>query len=118
MVLSLRLAARASSAHADRADYIVIEDGQEIGRVYENRNARAACWFWSITINVDPMFCIVTDGRAASLQAAMEQFKSRWSKMPAANSRRADPKLAPSSRMGKGGEPSGRRKRSCKDAQP
>src|SRR5262249_32384039 len=67
---------RASPAHADRADYMVIEDGQEIGRIYEDSGARPACWFWSITIYVDPMLCIVTDGRLASLQAAMEQFKS------------------------------------------
>ena len=117
MALSLRPARRASSAHADRADYIVLEDGQEIGRVYEGRGARAACWFWSITIYVEPMLCIVTDGRSVSLQAAMEQFKSCWSKMPAANNRRADPKLAPSSRIGKGGEPSGSRKRICKNVQ-
>jgi hypothetical protein len=52
-------------------DYVVIEDGQTIGRMYEDPHAPADHrWFWSAPVYVDPMLGIVTHGRVPSLQAS------------------------------------------------
>jgi hypothetical protein len=52
-----------SPAYADRQDFLVIEDGQVIGRIYEERYVPADVkWFWSITEYVHPALGIVTNG--------------------------------------------------------
>jgi hypothetical protein len=106
-----------SPAYADRQDFLVIEDGQVIGRIYEERYVPADVkWFWSITEYVHPALGITTHGRVGSLPVAMEQFKLSWSKVretskeqrPAETpgvARRADPKPGPVSRMGAGSKP-------------
>jgi hypothetical protein len=82
MALSLRPTGLSSPAFADRADYCVIEDGQVIGRIYEDRYVPAEVrWFWSITEYVHPALGIRTHNRVASLEVAKEQFKSSWSKV-------------------------------------
>jgi hypothetical protein len=51
MPLTLRRALL-SPAYADRQDWIVLDDGQKVGRIYEDRSEstlRVLCWFWSIT---------------------------------------------------------------------
>jgi hypothetical protein len=69
-------------AYADRQDFLVIEDGQVIGRIYEDRYVPADVkWFWSITEYVHPALGIRTHGRVGSLPVAMEQFKLSWSKV-------------------------------------
>jgi hypothetical protein len=66
------------------ADYCVIEDGQIIGRIYEDQHTLPALrWFWSITEYVDPALPITRNGRAPSLQDAKARFKSSWSKVRA-----------------------------------
>ena len=61
MALSLRATGLSSSAFADWADYKVMEDGQVIGRIYEDRHTPAEYqWFWSITEHVDPALGITT----------------------------------------------------------
>ena len=63
-------------------DYCVIEDGQVIGRVYEDRHTRPGLqWFWSITMHIDPALGVTTDGRTPTLEIAKEEFKSSWSKV-------------------------------------
>jgi hypothetical protein len=81
MTLWLRRTGLASPADADRADYLVIEHDQVIGRIYEERYvpAEVRC-FWSITEHVDPALGIVTNGRVPSLEEAKAQFESSWSK--------------------------------------
>jgi hypothetical protein len=72
MALSLRRTRFQSPAYADRQDYLVIEDGQVIGRIYEDRYVPADIkWFWALGIR--------THDRVASLEIAKEQFKSSWS---------------------------------------
>jgi hypothetical protein len=117
MALSLRHTRLQSPADVDRQDYLVMDDGQVIGRIYAERYLPADVkWFWSITEYVHPALGIRTHGRVGSLQVAMEQFKLSWSKVretskeqrPAEASgvaRRADPKPGPVSRMGSGSKP-------------
>jgi hypothetical protein len=89
MTLSLRRTGLASPAFAHKADYVVIEDGRVIGRVYEDRYLPADIrWFWSITEYVHPALGIPTHDRVASLDSK-EQFKSSWSKVRAAMEQRA-----------------------------
>jgi hypothetical protein len=60
----------ALSAFADWADYNVMEDGQVVGRIYEDRQTPAEyrC-FWSITaFHVDPRFGITTNDRVPTLE--------------------------------------------------
>jgi hypothetical protein len=60
-----------SQAFADWADYCVIEDGQVIGRIYEDRHTLPELrWFWSITEHVDPALRITRNGRVPSLAQA------------------------------------------------
>ena len=71
VALSLRRTGLSSPAFADQEDYIVIEDGQVIGRIYEMLYVPADVrWFWSVTEHVDPAHGIVTHGRVPSLQAS------------------------------------------------
>jgi hypothetical protein len=85
MALSLRhtrTRLRISPAYIDRQDYLVMDDGKVIGRIYEDRYVPADIkWFWSITEYVHPVFGIRTRNRVASLDVAKEQFKSSWSKV-------------------------------------
>jgi hypothetical protein len=47
MALFLRHAAPSSPVFADRADYSVIEDGQVVGRIYEDLYTPPDLrWFW------------------------------------------------------------------------
>jgi hypothetical protein len=81
-MLSLRPTGLASPAFADQKDYVVVEDGQVIGRMYEDPHASTDYrWFWSITEYVDPAHGIVTNGRVPTLDEAKAQFKSSWSKV-------------------------------------
>jgi hypothetical protein len=60
----------------------VIEDGRAIGRMYEDRHAKAELrWFWSITVYVDPKQDITTSGRAATLDEAKAQSLSNWQRV-------------------------------------
>jgi hypothetical protein len=55
MALSLRRTNFRSPADAHRQDYLVMEDRQVIGRIYEGRYVPADVrWFWSVTEHVDP----------------------------------------------------------------
>ena len=60
-------------------DYIMLEDGRAMGRIYEDRHTLLDLrWLWSITVYVDPKQGIITNGRAASLDEAKAQFLSNW----------------------------------------
>jgi hypothetical protein len=87
MALWLRRTGLASPAHADRADYLVIEHDKVIGRIYEERYVPADVrWFWSITEHVDPALGIVTNGRVPSLEEAKVRFRASWSRLSEASS--------------------------------
>ena len=79
MGLSLRRSGLVSPADADRPDFLVIEDGKVIGRIYERRYAPAdARWFWSITVIGAYRAGVATDGRTATFEQAKAQFKTSW----------------------------------------
>jgi hypothetical protein len=71
MALSLRHTRTrlgSAPAYADRQDFLVIEDGQVIGRIYEDRYVPAEVrWFWLITEYVYPALGIRTRNRVSSL---------------------------------------------------
>ena len=82
MALSLRQTGLASPAFAEWADYCVVEDGQVIGRIYEDRHTPPELrWFWSITVYVDPALGVTTNGRVPTLEEAKARFKSSWSRV-------------------------------------
>jgi hypothetical protein len=81
MALTLRPTGLSSPAFQDWADYIVRDDGRDVGRLYEDRNSLPALrWFWSITVYVNPKLGITTSGRAPSLNEAKAQFLTSWQK--------------------------------------
>ena len=79
MALTLRPTGLSSPTYQDWADYIVRDDGRDVGRLYEDRNSLPALrWFWSITVYVNPRLGITTSGRAPSLEEAKAQFLANW----------------------------------------
>jgi hypothetical protein len=84
--LFLRPTGRSSPAYREWLDYVVIEGGQIIGRMYEDPHAPAEVrWFWSITEYVDPRLCIDTNGRVPSLDEAKARFRLSWSRVSEAS---------------------------------
>jgi hypothetical protein len=80
-MLTLRRTALASPAYRDWADYIIVENGHDVGRLYEDRHSKPELrWFWSITVYVNPKHGIITSGRAPSLDNAKTQFLANWQK--------------------------------------
>ena len=68
----------------DWLDYVIVEDGPDVGRLYEDRQSHPELrWFWSITIYVDPKLGIATSGRAATIERAKEQFRHSWERVHA-----------------------------------
>jgi hypothetical protein len=58
---------------------VIVEDGRDVGRLYEDRNNRPELrWFWSITVYINPKLGITTSGRAASIEDAKAQFLTNW----------------------------------------
>ena len=80
-MLTLRPTGLSSPAYRDLLDYVIVEDGRDVGRVYEDRNSRPELrWFWSITVYVNPKLGITTSGRAASIEEAKARFLTNWQK--------------------------------------
>ena len=78
-MLTLRRTALASPAYRDWADYIIVEDGRDVGRLYEDRHSKTELrWFWSITVYVNPKLGLTTSGRAPSLDAAKDDCRMRY----------------------------------------
>jgi hypothetical protein len=68
MPLTLHPTGLSSPAYRDWLDYVIVADGRDVGRVYEDRHSRPELrWFWSITVYVNAKRNINTSGRAASL---------------------------------------------------
>jgi hypothetical protein len=67
------------SSPADRLDFVIVNDGRNVGRLYEDRHSRPELrWLWSITIYVNPKLGITTSGRARSMDQAKAQFWTNW----------------------------------------
>ena len=42
-------------AYRDWLDYVIVEDGRDVGRLYEDRHSKPELrWFWSITVTASP----------------------------------------------------------------
>jgi hypothetical protein len=95
MALSLRPTGLSPPAYRHQLDYVVIEDGQIIGRMYEDPHALADYrWFWSITEHIDPALGVVTNGRVPTLDEAKAQFKSSWSNVREASKQNKQRRLS------------------------
>jgi hypothetical protein len=56
----------------DKNDYVVLDDGRMIGRIFLQPQApEGRPWFWTITSPVIP-------GYSATREEAMADFKARW----------------------------------------
>jgi hypothetical protein len=67
-VLTLRPTGLSSPAYRDWLDYVIVEDGRGVGRLYEDRHSKPELrWFWSITVYVNPKHGIITSGRTAKM---------------------------------------------------
>ena len=80
-MLSLRPTGLSSPAYRDWADYIILEDGRAVGRVYEDRHSRPELrWYWSITVFVGSRPGISTHGRTATMEEAKTRFLANCQK--------------------------------------
>jgi hypothetical protein len=92
MALSLCPTGLAPPAHADRPDYLVIENNETIGRIYDEGKyvPTDIRWFWSITaFHIAPALEITTNGRVPSLDEAKAQFRATWDKVRAEYNQKA-----------------------------
>jgi hypothetical protein len=67
---------------ADLEDWIVLDDGIPIGRIYQRHapaNADAA-WFWLVTAYVEPRSGLRTSGTTGTLDAAKAAFRDTFDK--------------------------------------
>ena len=67
-------------ARSRQERWSIHEDGQEIGRLYEDPTALRPenAWFWSIIVMGPPRHRTKTDGRAPTLEDAKAQFAAAW----------------------------------------
>ena len=82
MVLSLRRTRlEKQPVFADLQDWQVLEDGNEIGHVYEQHAPASPdqAWVWSITVPLDMRAKVVTSGRAPTIDQAKQDFLKSWS---------------------------------------
>ena len=83
MSLSLRPTGLSSPAYRDWLAYVIVEDGRDVGRLYEDRHSPPEYrWFWSITVYVNPTLGIVISGRVPTIEEAKAQFRASWQKVP------------------------------------
>jgi hypothetical protein len=57
-----------SPAYRDWLDYVIVEDGRDVGRIYEDRHSRPELrWFWSITVPLTEVLPPMTFGRPGQM---------------------------------------------------
>jgi hypothetical protein len=79
MALTMRPAGLSSPAFAHLRDWVVCNNGEAVGRIYEAVATPAEYrWFWSMTLIVDWRLGIVTNGKVASLEEAKTQWRKSW----------------------------------------
>ena len=80
-MLTLRPTGLSPPVYREQLDYIVIEDGRAIGRMYEDWHALPELrWFWSITVFVGCRPGVTTHGRVPTLEQAKARFLENWQK--------------------------------------
>jgi len=76
-MLTLRQFNIGPPVYAHLLDYVVLEDGQSIGRIREEREPKPGReWFWSLTITGAHWAGVPTWGYGASLEAAKAAFRA------------------------------------------
>jgi hypothetical protein len=81
MLLTMRPTGGHSPVYADRQDWTILDEGQPVGRIYEDRAASTTAdhrWTWAITVYVWPDAGIATSGKAATLDQAKAEFQRNW----------------------------------------
>jgi hypothetical protein len=74
-MLTLRPTGLSPPVYGDQLDYIVIEDGRAIGRMYEDWHALPELrWFWSITVFVGYRPGVTTHGQCRLLRRPRHDF--------------------------------------------
>jgi hypothetical protein len=65
----------------NRQNWVVIDDGREVGRLHENPyDPPELRWFWSIIVIGAHQAGIRTNGRAPTLEEAKAQFQANYRK--------------------------------------
>jgi len=80
MALSLRRTGLSPPVYRHLADYVVIDAGREVGRIYEDPHASQR-WFWSLTVFGAHLAGTKPSGRAATIEDAKAEFHAsykRW----------------------------------------
>ena len=67
-----------SPATAHLEDWIVLDDGKPIGRIYQRHAPANAAWFWSVTAYVERRAGLRTSGTTETLDAAKAAFRATW----------------------------------------
>ena len=81
MLLTMRPTGGHSPVYADRQDWTILDEGQPVGRIYEDTSASTPSemrWTWTIMVYVWPDAGIATSGKAPTLDAAKAAFQSSW----------------------------------------
>jgi hypothetical protein len=79
--LTMRPTGGHSPVYADRQDWTIFDDGEPVGRIYEDVSASTPAelrWFWSVTVYVNPKESIVTSGKAPTIEAAKAALEASW----------------------------------------
>ena len=78
MLLTMRPTGGHSPVNADRQDWTILDEGQPVGRIFEDTSASTPAdmqWSWSI---LWPDAGIVTSGHATTLDQAKAEFQRNW----------------------------------------
>ena len=81
MPLTMRPTGLSSGVHKDRQDWTVFDDGEPVGRIYEDASASTPeelRWLWSIVIYAPPTAGIVISGKAPTLEVAKAALEASW----------------------------------------
>jgi hypothetical protein len=92
MVLRLRRT-NLAPAYQGWIHYTVIEDGNIVGRIYEDRaGSPEHRWLWAITVDLAPVHGIGTSGKTATLEEAKAAFRMSWRKASEIRAFRKEPR--------------------------
>jgi hypothetical protein len=83
MALTMRPTGSSSPADKDEIDFVIYEDGEAVGRIYEIGGIGTppdVRWFWSMTLLVDWRLGIVKSGKVATLEEAKARFRESLAK--------------------------------------
>jgi hypothetical protein len=83
MALTMRPTGLSSPAYKDDIDFVIYDDGEAVGRIYEIGGIGTppdVQWFWSMTLLVAWRPGVVTSGKIATLEEAKARFRESYAK--------------------------------------